>query len=82
MYQGYGKRGKDMKFVYLIMRGEGYGRVIGVFKNEIDATIQVHLNAETVWGIDPDKEPLDFDGALMRYGWADRVWWQKEVLYE
>ena len=70
-----------MRFVYLIMSGEGYGKVIGVFSNELDATIQVHLNAQTVHGIDPETEPLDFNGGLMRYGWADRVWWQKEVLY-
>ena len=71
-----------MKFVYLIMSGEGYGKVIGVFANENDATIQVLLNAQTVWGITPEAEPLDFTGELCRYGWADRVWWQKEVLYD
>ena len=71
-----------MKVVYLIMRGEGDGKVIGVFANELDATIQVELNARTVHGINPKTEPLDFTGALSRYGWADRVWWQKEVLYE
>lgn len=71
-----------MRFVYLVMSGEGYGKVIGVFANELDATIQVNLNAYTVHGINPKTEPLDFDGALMRYGWADRIWWQKEVLYD
>ena len=71
-----------MRYVYLIMSGEGYGRVIGVFANENDATVQVLLNAQTVWGIDPKTEPLDFTGALARYGWADRIWWQKEVLYD
>ena len=24
---------------------------------------------------------LVMSGALMRYGWADKCWWQKEVLY-
>ncbi len=71
-----------MKFVYLVMSGKDYGKVIGVFANEFDATIQVNLNAQTVHGINPKTEPLDFTGALMRYGWADRVWWQKEVLYD
>ena len=70
-----------MKFIYLVMSGEGYGRVICAFSNEIDATRQVNINAEVVHGIDPKTEPLDFDGALCRYGWADRIWWQKEVLY-
>lgn len=70
-----------MKFVYLVMSGKGYGKVIGAFANEFDATIQVNLNAQTAHGINPETEPLDFTGALMRYGWADRVWWQKEVLY-
>lgn len=71
-----------MKFVYLIMSGEGSGRVLGVFANENDATAQVLLNAQSVWGIDHKTEPLDFTGALSRYGWADRIWWQKEVLYD
>lgn len=70
-----------MKYVYLVMSGEGYGKVLGVFSNEVDATIQVNINAEVVHGIDLKTEPLDFDGALCRYGWADRIWWQKEVLY-
>ena len=71
-----------MKFVYLIMSGEGGGRVLGVCSTEFTATIQVNLNAQAVHGINPKTERLDFDGALMRYGWADRVWWQKEVLYD
>lgn len=71
-----------MKFVYLIMRGEGYGQVVGVFEKEVDATIQVNLYAETRWGIDPKTDPLDFTGAVGRYGWADQIWWQKEVLYD
>ena len=71
-----------MKFVYLIMSGEGDGRVLGVCATEFTATNLVRNNARVVHGIDPDREPLDFTGALMRYGWADRIWWQKEVLYE
>jgi hypothetical protein len=63
------------------MSGEGYGRVLAVCESEQTATIYVNTNARLNWGIDPGKEPLDFSGALMRYGWADRVWWQKEILY-
>jgi hypothetical protein len=85
MYQGYGKRGNDMKFVYLVMCGEGYGRVIRVVTRESTATLMVNMYAVSNYDIDvcrADCPPLDFDGALMRYGWADRVWWQKEVLYD
>lgn len=71
-----------MKFVYVVMSGEGKGELLGVFSNRSAATFQVNMNARSVWDIDTKAEPLDFDGALMRYGWADRVWWQKEVLYD
>ena len=64
------------------MSGEGYGRVLGVFANELDAILAVHNNARVNWGINPKAEPLDFDGSLIRYGWADRCWWQKEVVYD
>ena len=70
-----------MRYVYIVMSGEGYGRVLGVFANELDAILAVHNNARVNWGINPKTEPLDFDGSLMRYGWADRCWWQKEVVY-
>lgn len=70
-----------MKYVYLIMGGEGYGRVLMVCEDKGQATILVNTNARCNYDIDPNKEPLDFDGGLMRYGWADRCWWQKEVLY-
>jgi hypothetical protein len=69
-----------MKSVYIVCSGAD-NLILGVYASEIDATIQVNLNARTVHGIDPRTEPLDFDGALMRYGWADRVWWQKEVVF-
>ena len=70
-----------MRYVYIVMSGEGYGRVLGVFANELDAILAVHKNARVNWGINHKTEPLDFDGSLMRYGWADRCWWQKEVVY-
>lgn len=71
-----------MKYVYLIMSGEGYGRVLAVCESEQTATIYVNTNARLNWGIDPNKEPLDYSGALMRYGWADKCWWQKEIVYD
>ena len=71
-----------MKFVYLIMSGKDGGRLLGVRSNERTATNIVRNNARVVHNIDPDREPLDFSGALTRYGWADRIWWQKEVLYD
>ena len=49
-----------MKFVYLIMSGEGSGRVLGVCSTEFTATNLVNNNARVVHGINPDKEPLDF----------------------
>lgn len=70
-----------MRYVYIVISGE-CNRILGVFANENDATCQVNMNASAVWGINPKAESLDFDGALTRYGWADRVWWQKEVLYD
>lgn len=69
------------KTVYIVMSGEGYGRILGVFANKTDATNNVRTVARCNYGITPDNEPLDFDGSLARYGWADRVWWQREVLY-
>jgi hypothetical protein len=71
-----------MKYVYLVMSGEGYGRVLAVCESEHTATVYVNTNARINWDIDPNKEPLDFSGALMRYGWADKCWWQKEVVYD
>lgn len=73
-----------MRFVYLIMSGEGYGRVLNVFEDKNQATLCVNIYAKVNWGMDincTDCPPLDFDGALMRYGWADTVWWTREVLY-
>jgi hypothetical protein len=73
-----------MKYVYLIMSGEGYGRVLAVCEEKGVATLYVNMHAAVNLGMDINKTdcpPLDFDGALMRYGWADKVWWQKEVVY-
>jgi hypothetical protein len=73
-----------MKYVYLIMSGEGYGRVLAVCEEKGTATLYVNMHAAVNLGMDINKAdcpPLDFDGALMRYGWADKVWWQKEVVY-
>lgn len=73
-----------MKFVYIVMSGEHNGKIIRVFGEKEIATLAVNLYALKHFGIDianTNHTPLDFDGALMRYGWADKVWWQKEVVY-
>lgn len=70
-----------MQSVYILMSGEGYGRILGAFSNPTDATNHANLVARCNYGINPKTTPLDFDGSLARYGWADRVWWQREVLY-
>ena len=68
-----------MEFIYIVMK-ENY--IVGVFRKEYDATAQVNIIAEQTYGVNPATDPTDFEGALMRYGWADLVWWQKEVLYD
>jgi hypothetical protein len=52
-----------------------------VFRSKLEATRLVNIIAEQKYGITPKGTPLDFDGALMTYGWADVVWWTREVLY-
>jgi hypothetical protein len=51
-----------------------------VFRDKNSATIMVNAIALR-YGITPENTPLDFDGALTTYGWADTVWWTREVLY-
>lgn len=68
------------KFCYVVC-AKG-GRILAVTTNEKYATYLVNENARIVHDINPTTDPTDFDGALMRYGWADIVWWQKEVLYD
>lgn len=73
-----------MNSVYIVMSGEGYGRIIAVCKDKMQATLYVNTNARINWDIDigrADCPPLDFDGSLMRYGWADKCWWQREIVY-
>lgn len=73
-----------MKFVYIVMSGEGNGKIVSVFSEKETATLAVDIYALNHFGIDINNinhAPLDFDGALMRYGWADKIWWQKEVVY-
>lgn len=71
-----------MQFVYVVISGEGHYNIVGIYANEAEATCHVNLCAQNIYGIDPTTDPVDFEGALMRYGWADLVWWQKEVLYD
>lgn len=73
-----------MKYVYLIMSGEGYGRVLAVCEDKAQATLYVNMHAAVNLGMDinrADCPPLDFDGTMKRYGWADKTWWQKEVVF-
>ena len=73
-----------MKEVYLIMSGEGYGRVLGVVSTPSQATLMVNMNAAINYNIDVCKAncpPLDYNGEGKKYGWKDCTWWQKaEVL--
>lgn len=73
-----------MKFVYIVMSGEGYGRIIAVYEEKGMATLAVNMYAAINLDMDIthiDCPPLDFDGSLARYGWADKCWWQREVVY-
>lgn len=68
-----------MNTVYIVMT-EGR-KIQRVFRSKLEATRLVNIIAEQKYGITPKDTPLDFDGALMTYGWADVVWWTREVLY-
>ena len=68
-----------MNTVYIVMM-EGR-KIQRVFRSKLEATRLVNTIAEQKYGITPKDTPLDFDGALMTYGWADIVWWTREVLY-
>ena len=70
-----------MKEVYLIMSGEGYGRVLGVVSTSDRATYMVHAVAAINYNIhinEANRPPLDYSGEDKRYGWKDYIWWQKE----
>lgn len=74
-----------MKSVYIICSGTN-NHILRVCTSKTYATLYVDMYAAAVnFDMDinrADCPPRDFDGALMRYGWADRVWWQREVLYD
>lgn len=65
--------------VYIVMT-EGR-RIQQVYGDKLSAMIRVREEALRRYGITPNNTPLDFDGSLMRYGWADKVWWSKELVY-
>lgn len=72
-----------MKYVYLIYEFlDDINSLRMVCSNETLATTKVNLIAEQEWKINSDRIPPDYDGSLMRYGWGDAIWWQKEVLYD
>lgn len=69
------------KYVYLIMSGEGYGRVLCAVSTPEQATLLVNTNAAINYGRDINKEncpPLDYNGEGKKYGWKDCTWWQRE----
>lgn len=68
-----------MNTVYIVMT-EGR-KIKRVFRDKNSATILVNAIAKQKYSITPKNTPLDFDGTLMTYGWADTVWWTREVLY-
>ena len=69
-----------MKTVYLVYdENHGLRMVCG---NKTLADIKVRAIAEREYGITEKNTPLDYDGALSRYGWDSAVWWQREVVYD
>ena len=71
------------KYIYLIMSGEGYGRVLGAVTTPERATVLVNTNAAINYGRDITKAncpPLDYNGEGKRYGWKDCTWWQEEAV--
>lgn len=68
-----------MNTVYIVMTRDR--KIQRVFRSKLEATRLVNTIAEQKYGITPKGTPLDFDGSLMTYGWADIVWWTREVLY-
>ena len=66
-----------MDYVYLVWDNNGLRRVC---KNKIDATLQVNSIASDEYGFSLDT-PLDYSGAIFRYGWIDAAWWTKELIY-
>lgn len=69
-----------MKSVYLVCdECHGLQMVCG---NETLATIKVREIAKRDYDLDVDRTPLDYSGALMRYGWDGVAWWSREVVYD
>ena len=71
------------KYIYLIMSGEGYGRVLGAVTTPERATVLVNTNAAINYGRDITKNncpPLDYNGEGNKYGWKDCTWWQREAV--
>lgn len=66
-----------MDYVYLVWDTSGLRMVC---KNEVDATLKVNAIASDECGFSPNT-PLDYSGAIFRYGWIDVAWWTKELVY-
>lgn len=67
-----------MDYVYLVWDTSGLRMVC---KNKIDATLKVNSIASDEYGFSLDDTPLDYSGAIFRYGWIDAAWWTKELIY-
>ena len=69
-----------MKTVYLVYdECHGLQMVCG---NETLATIKVREIAQQVYDLDVDRAPLDYSGAVSRYGWDGVAWWDREIVYD
>ena len=69
-----------MKSVYLVYdERHGLQMVCG---NETLATIKVREIAQRDYDLDVDRTPLDYSGAVMRYGWDGIAWWDREIVYD
>lgn len=71
------------KYIYLIMSGEGYGRVLGAVTTKEHATVLVNTNAAINYNINIKEKnclPLDYNGEGSKYGWKDCTWWQEEAV--
>ena len=69
-----------MKSVYLVYdENHGLRMVCG---NDTLATFKVREIAELEYGLNVDKEPLDYNGSLSRYGWDGVAYWQREIVYD
>ena len=69
-----------MMYVYLVYdKNHGLRMVCG---NRSLATFKVREIAYLEYGLDVDREPLDYDGSLSRYGWDGVAYWERKNVYD